>query len=71
MKEATMLLIEVAASLTEIIQGSNHSVSNGDVNIGGMPSILPRQFHEKINELSFQNRQDLEFDNEGGDDVPN
>jgi hypothetical protein len=52
-KEATTLLIEVAASSADLIQRWDHSVLKGDVNIVGVASILPRQFRERKSELSF------------------
>jgi hypothetical protein len=52
-KEATTLLIEVAASSADQIQRWDHSVLKRDVNIVGVTSILPRQIHERKSELSF------------------
>jgi hypothetical protein len=43
MKEAMTLLIEVAASSADLIQRWDHSVLKGDVNIGGIASILGHQ----------------------------
>jgi hypothetical protein len=40
------------------------------VNIGGMPVILPRPFHDKKKQMAFENQQNLKFDDQGGNGAP-
>jgi hypothetical protein len=69
-KEAMMRPLEVAASLVELMQRRDQKLALKNLNVGGMAAILPCQFHEKKTKVSFQNPQDLEFDNQGGHDAP-
>ena len=65
-----MRLFEVAASATDLTQRRDQKLALKNLNIGGMAAILPCQFHEKKTKVSFQNPQDLEFDDQGGHDAP-
>ena len=65
-----MRLFEVAASSTDLTQRRDKKLAVKNLNVGGMEAILPCQFHEKKTKVSFQNPQDLKFDDQGGHDAP-